>query len=163
MKTLITAIIASLLLPTLGIGQDASTTTLTGQLFLINSVAFSPDGKRIASDCLFRHIKLWDAQSGKELMTLKGHSAVVTSVAFSPDGQWIASGSWDKTIKLWDVQTGKELKSFPHSGPVQSVAYRPDGQWIASGSADGSALQGSGIIRQGSGIIKLWHVGDIRD
>ena len=71
-------------------------------------MAFSPDGKTLASGSSDRTIKLWDVATGKEQATLKGHTGCVYSVAFSPDGKTLASGSEDKTIKLWDVETGKE-------------------------------------------------------
>ncbi|MDZ8138591.1 MAG: hypothetical protein RM049_25340, partial [Nostoc sp. DedQUE04] len=67
------------------------------------SVAFSPDGKTIASASLDNTVKLWDAATGKSISTLKGHSDRVSSVAFSPDGKTIASASYDKTVKLWKV------------------------------------------------------------
>ena len=77
--------------------------TLKGHSQLARSVAFSPDGKRLASGNADTTIKLWDTTGGKELVMLKGHSSVVNSVAFSPDGKRLASGSQDKTIKIWDA------------------------------------------------------------
>ena len=71
-------------------------------------MAYSPDGKTLASGSGDKTIKLWDVATGKEQATLKGHTDWVTSVAFSPDGKTLASGSEDKTIKLWDVATGKQ-------------------------------------------------------
>ena len=70
----------------------------------ILSVAFSPDGKRLASGSIDGKVKVWDALSGQETLTLKGHSDGVNSVAFSPDGKRLASGSADQTVKLWDAQ-----------------------------------------------------------
>jgi WD40 repeat protein len=79
---------------------------------LVTSVAFSPDGRLIASGSKDKTIKLWDVKTGEEIRTLKGHSSWVNSVTFSPDGRLIASGSEDKTIKLWDVKTGERDKDI---------------------------------------------------
>jgi len=104
------------------------------------SVAFSPDGKRIASGSWDKTICVWDAETGLQLgspFTL-GHTDSVWSVAFAPDGKRIASGSQDKTICLWDAETGLQLGSplTGCTGPVLSVAFSPDGKRIASGSFD---------------------------
>ncbi len=116
---------------------------LLGHNGIVTSIAFSPDGKTIASSSSDNTIKLWNLE-GKELQTFKGHSAIVWSVAFSPDGKTIASGSGDKTIKLWNLE-GKELQTFKgHSAIVWSVAFSPDGKTIASGSGDKT--------------IKLWNL-----
>ncbi len=71
----------------------------------VKSVAFSPDGKTLASGSQDKTIKLWDVAGGKNIATLRGHSDDVESVAFSPDGKTLASASDDKTIKLWAVAT----------------------------------------------------------
>jgi WD40 repeat protein len=81
--------------------------TLKGHTSLVLSVAYSPDGKTLASGSKDQTIKLWDVTTGKEQATLKGHTDLVTSVAYSPDGKTLASGGGDQTIKLWDVATGK--------------------------------------------------------
>lgn len=77
--------------------------TLKGHNHPVNSVVFSPDGRRIVSGSNGNTVKVWDATTGKEALTINGHKDKVTSVAFSPSGQWIVSGSTDKTIKIWDA------------------------------------------------------------
>jgi len=100
-------------------------------------VSFSPDGKRIISGGYGDTIKVWDAVTGKELMTLRGHDDWVWSVAFSPDGKRIISGSADSTIKVWDSAGGDELMTLrEHKECVKSVAFGPDGKRIVSGSDD---------------------------
>jgi hypothetical protein len=74
----------------------------------VYSVAFSPDGKRLATGGGEGTVNLWDAATGQELLTLKGHSDGVRSVAFSPDGKLLAAGSLDGTAKLWDAATEAE-------------------------------------------------------
>ena len=104
----------------------------------VYSVAWSPDGKYIASGSNDNTVKIWDVASGKEIRTLFGHSSYVKSVAWSPDGKHIASGSYDHTAKIWDAASGKEVRTLDHSSYVKSVAWSPDGKYIASGSWDGS-------------------------
>src|SRR5262249_16375450 len=79
--------------------------TLKGHSGFVRSVAFSPDGKRLASGSDDRTVKLWDTATGQELGALKGHSGTVNLVAFSPDGKRLATGSADSTVKLWDAAT----------------------------------------------------------
>jgi len=119
--------------------------TLSGHSDAVLSVAFSPDGKVLASGSYDKTIELWEVATGRKITSLTGHSNYVLSVAFSPDGKVLASGSSDKTIKLWEVATGREINTLSgHSNTVSSVAFSPDGQVLASGSYDKT--------------IKLWEV-----
>src|SRR5262245_644776 len=81
-------------------GQAQVLATLRGHALALASVAYSPDGKYIATGSYDRTTKVWDAASGKELVTLTGHEAAVEAVAFSPDGKSLATGSYDATVQL---------------------------------------------------------------
>jgi WD40 repeat protein/tetratricopeptide (TPR) repeat protein len=76
-------------------------TRLKGHRSTVWCLAFSPDGKTLASGSFDYTAKLWDTATGLELATLEGHRSTVLSVAFSPDGQTLATGSYDQTVKLW--------------------------------------------------------------
>jgi hypothetical protein len=111
--------------------------TLTGHANGVFHVAYSPDGKLLATASKDRTVKLWDAASGKEVRTLTGHAGDVYSSAFSPDGQLLASASEDKTVRLREVVSGKELRVLHgHSGDVYGLAFSPDGKLLASASGD---------------------------
>jgi WD40 repeat protein len=103
----------------------------------IDSIAFSPDGKTLASGGYDYKITLWDLGTGKKRKTLEGHEGGIVSIAFSPDGKTLVSGSRDFTIKIWDLVTGKVIYTLNwHTNAVMSVAISPDGKTIASGSYD---------------------------
>ena len=107
----------------------------------VKSVAFSPDGKTLASGGGDNVIHLSDIGTGKRKMTLVGHTHWVFSLAFSPDGKTLASGSVDSDIRLWDPHTGKHKKTLTgHGDWVRSIAFSLDGKTLVSGSDDGSVL-----------------------
>jgi hypothetical protein len=83
--------------------------TLKGHSKGVTSVAWNPDGKRLATTSEDKTAKVWDAFSGQELLTLKGHTSYVMSVAWSPDGKRLATASQDNIAKVWDAASGEEL------------------------------------------------------
>jgi dipeptidyl aminopeptidase/acylaminoacyl peptidase len=104
-----------------------------------SSVAFSPDGQRLASADERGTVKVCEAATGRELLAFKGQDGATWSVAFSPDGRRLASAGEDRTVRVWDIATGRELLTLVgHTLTVTSVAFRPDGQGLASASADGT-------------------------
>jgi WD40 repeat protein/serine/threonine protein kinase len=120
----------------------------------VHSLAFSPDGKLLASAGEDRTIKLWESANGQARGTLQGHTRPVRVVAFSPDGQTLASGSGDGTVRLWHTgRAAERITLTGHSGKVVALAFTPDGQTLAS--AGDSPIPGR---KQGIGEIKLWDV-----
>ena len=131
--------------------------TLRGHKLPVLCVAFSPDGKTLASTSgdpedfdpergLLGEVKLWDLESGKEKASYSGHGDIVFAAVFAPDGKTLATASRDGTAKLWDLAAGKERFTFDdHEAEVRSVAFSPDGKTLATAGADGT--------------VRLWDAG----
>jgi WD40 repeat protein len=112
----------------------------------ITALAYSPDGKTLASASFDTTVKLWDAATGKPLRTLAGHDKRVWSVAFSPDGASVLSGSHDGTARLWDPGTGELLRTITQEGPNWHLAFSPDGKRFAMASRPHASYTGQSWI-----------------
>jgi WD40 repeat protein len=104
------------------------------------NMAFSSDGRRLATGSEWNTVKIWDVEKREvPATTLQGHIREVYAVAFSPDDEsrWIASGGEDSKVKIWDSQSGELVHTFHgHTGLVSSLAFSPDGKRLYSGSRD---------------------------
>ena len=132
-----TLLLISIFFLPIGIATAEPKATLEGHTDSVWSVAFSPNGKMLASGSWDQTVRLWNVNTGRLLHTLTGHTSDVPSVVFSHDGKTLVSGSWDGTIRLWNPRNGKHKRTLTgHVGGVASVVFSPDGQTLASGGED---------------------------
>jgi len=113
---------------------------LHGHARAVLAVAWSPDGRWIATGSKDNTARIWDAVSGLERLKFTGHSNFIQAVGFSSDGQVLATGSADGTARVWSTSSGRCQQILTnHKGAVLSLAFSPKGDWLATGSADGCA------------------------
>jgi WD40 repeat protein len=111
------------------------------------AIAFSPDGKRLATAAghsLIRDdgpcsIRLWDTATARQTLELRAHDSDVQALRFSPDGRWLAAALWDKTARLWSTSTGKEVRRLQgHENGLRTIVFSPSGKLLATASQDGT-------------------------
>ncbi|MCU0527472.1 MAG: hypothetical protein MUF72_21925 [Elainella sp. Prado103] len=123
---------------------DLTRSVFTEVFSQVLTVAFSPDGKWLATGDVNHEIRLRQVSDGQQFWSSRVHQGWVWSVAFSPDGKWLASCA-NRTVTLWDVQTGEPVQTFAgYRDRVFSVAFSPDGQLLATGSEDH--------------LVRIWHL-----
>ena len=126
--------------------RNETARTLKGHTDVINSIAFSPNGRLLASVSDDRTIKLWNVRNQQNIATLR-EGTLFRSVAFSPDGKLLATAGW-MHVKLWDVGRRVVVATLLHDQQVQTVAFSADGEFLAVGDGQGDA----------PGTVKVWSV-----
>src|SRR5262249_45675229 len=126
---------------------------------MVFAVAYSADGKLLASGGYDQSVHIWDAASGREVRTLRGHASGVASLAFRPDGRRLASGGEDGVIKIWDATKGSGPTQVAAESHVRytGLAFSPDGRWVASATQDYSgAVRAPGAATREK-LVRLWE------
>jgi WD40 repeat protein len=148
-KTLVAFSSSGGLLRLSGLARCEETALPEGHHAGLEAVAFSPDGKTLATTADDETIRLWEAATGRELRVLAGQEGYVYSLALSPDGKTLAAGDLDSRIRVLSVATGTVLHEFErHEGSIRAIRFSPDGRTLASGAA---------------GVVQLWDVATARE
>jgi WD40 repeat protein len=131
------------------LGRRREVLRLTGHRDWVKSLAYSPNGKRLASASGDGTVRVWDAATGRQLLVLEGHTNIVNCVAYSPDGKRLVSGGVDGRIKLWDAASGKEVGNLETGSGFVCAALSPDGKRLVCGYLKGA--------------LKVWDVASGRE
>ena len=128
------ALLTAIVTAGVAVAQQATTVgTLDGHTDPVYAIAWSPDGKTLATAGFDNTVRLWDAATRKEIKKYEGHTKLVLAVAVAPDGKHILSGSQDNTAKIWDYPTSGPVKTFAgHPAASQALAVKPDGKQFAA-------------------------------
>ena len=117
--------------------------TIEGHTAIVSSLAFSPDGKILASGGgrLDTNIHIWNLEKRKRIATLSGHQGTVLTMAFAPDGKTLVSGGEDGLVNLWDIESEELIHTFAaHTSHIMSLAITPDGNTLVSAALDGMVV-----------------------
>jgi WD40 repeat protein len=128
-------------------------------LLWVNDVAFSTNGKYLATAGRDNTARIWHLKTGQEVIRLT-HRAPVNAVAFSPSGDTVSTASWDGTARLWELPSGRELLRNMQPEGAEVVAFSPDGRQVASGATGEST--GVWTLSKGDQLARMDHPGPIR-
>jgi WD40 repeat protein/uncharacterized caspase-like protein len=122
-------------------GVEAFGSVLKGHKHIINTLAFSPDGKRLVTGSYDTTAIVWNMETLKPIKTFKWHKSWINTLAFSPDGTRLVTGSWDSTAIVWNMETLKPIKTLKgHEDTIWALAFSPDGTRLVTGSSDSTAI-----------------------